>query len=90
MTDEEMKDNLLYTSNLYNSPAEVIDLDFNVYQMVTINGQSRLAVKKNGRWEMDHTCKDINEMLEAGLVCEESVLGWIDTRRRIPKTRVND
>jgi hypothetical protein len=90
MIDEELKENLHYTSNLYTKRAEVIELDFNVYQMVTINGQSRLAVKKNGRWEMDHTCRDINEMLEAGLVCEESVLGWIDTRKRIPNARVND
>lgn len=90
MIDEELKENLHYTSNLYTKRAEVIELDFNVYQMVTINGQSRLAVKKNGRWEMDHTCRDINEMLEAGLVCEDSVLGWIDTRKRIPNARVND
>ena len=90
MTDEDMKDNLHYTSNLYTKRSEVIELDFNIYQMVTINGKSRLAVKKNGRWEMDHTCRDINEMLDAGLVCEDSVLGWIDTRRKVPKARVND
>lgn len=48
------------------------------YAMMKIKGVSQLACLVNGEWIIDATCKSINEMLEVGLVCEESVTGWLN------------
>jgi len=47
------------------------------YALMSINKKTKLACQVNGEWIVDGTCKTINEMLEAGLLSETSVTGWI-------------
>ena len=50
------------------------------YALMQVKNQTKLACYINGEWIIDATCKSINDMLEMGLVCEESVNGWIETK----------
>ena len=47
------------------------------YALMSINKQTKLACQVNEEWIVDATCKSINEMLEAGLVSESAITGWI-------------
>lgn len=64
---------------------KLIEADFYTYQMVIIEGKAQVAARVNGKWQMTDTCRDINEMLDAGLVCEDTVQGWIDVKKRNKK-----
>jgi len=57
-------------------------VDIRTYMLVTISGETQLAVYTQERWEIDATCDSINELLSAGLVCEDSINGWIERRTR--------
>ena len=57
-------------------------VDIRTYMLVTISGETQLAVYTQERWEIDATCDSINELLSAGLVCEDSINGWIERRAR--------
>ncbi|BFT30385.1 hypothetical protein D210916BOD24_15610 [Alteromonas sp. D210916BOD_24] len=48
------------------------------YVFITIEGVRKLACYMNEEWIIDSTCKSINEMLEAGVVGEEAVQGWVN------------
>jgi hypothetical protein len=50
------------------------------YALINVQKKRKLACQLNGEWIIDATCKSINEMLEAGLVCEDSVTGWISNQ----------
>ena len=47
------------------------------YSLMQINGKPGLACFLDGEWIIDATCKSLNEMLDLGVVCEDSVRGWI-------------
>lgn len=47
------------------------------YTLVTIHGKLQLAIRRGRKWELDDTCRSINELLDYGLVNDEAVLMWI-------------
>lgn len=55
-------------------------VDIRTYTLVTIQGETQLACFTQKRWEIDATCESINDLLRAGLVCEDSINGWIERR----------
>ena len=63
--------NVTYTKNA---------VDIRKYTLVTIQGETQLACFTQGHWEIDATCESINDLLRAGLVCEDSINGWIERR----------
>ena len=52
-----------------------------IYTLVKIQGKTQLAVKAGDHWEIDATCRSINELLEVGLISEEVALGWVHRER---------
>jgi hypothetical protein len=50
------------------------------YALMRVNNQTKLACQINGEWVIDKTCKSINEMLQAGLVRESAITGWISNQ----------
>ncbi|WP_370242904.1 hypothetical protein [Marisediminitalea sp.] len=56
------------------------DLGSRRYMLMTIDGDRKVACHVNGEWIIDNTCKTINEMLEAGLVSEAAISGWISNQ----------
>jgi len=55
-------------------------VDIRKYTLVTIQGETQLACYTQDHWEIDATCESINDLLRAGLVCEDSINGWIERR----------
>lgn len=47
------------------------------YTLVTINGKLQIAIRQGKNWEFDKTCDSINELLDYGLINDESILMWI-------------
>jgi hypothetical protein len=47
------------------------------YSLMQINGKPGLACFVEGEWIIDETCRSLNEMLDSGIVCKESISGWI-------------
>jgi hypothetical protein len=58
--------------------AQVVDI--RRYSLVTIEGETQLAVYTQGRWTIDATCESINDLLQHGLLSEDSIQGWIEKR----------
>jgi hypothetical protein len=58
--------------------AKVVDI--RRYSLVTIEGETQLAVYTQGRWTIDATCESINDLLQHGLLSEDSIQGWIEKR----------
>lgn len=58
--------------------AQIVDI--RKYALVNIQGTTQLACFTQGAWTIDATCQTINDMLRAGLVCEDSINGWIQRR----------
>jgi hypothetical protein len=54
-----------------------IDLSPRRYTLMKLKGVNRVLCQVNGEWIMDTTCKSLNELLDNGLVCEESISSWI-------------
>lgn len=64
-------------SNVINYTPSV---DVRAYCLVEIKGHVQLAVHTRNGWTIDATCESINSLLRDGLVCPESIQGWIDRR----------
>ena len=47
------------------------------YSLMNVAGEVKLACYVNGEWIIDATCTSINEMLESGIVAEDSIRGWV-------------
>ena len=47
------------------------------YAVIDLRGARQLACKIDDEWIIDDTCRSINELMAQGVVCEESVQGWI-------------
>lgn len=50
------------------------------YALIEIKEQTKLACYVNNEWIIDATCTSINEMLNNGLVCKESIQCWISNQ----------
>lgn len=48
-----------------------------IYTLVKLNGKVSLACKVDDHWEVDKTCRSINELLHSGLINPDAVRGWI-------------
>jgi hypothetical protein len=55
-------------------------VDIRRYSLVTIEGETQLAVFTQGKWTIDATCESINDLLSHGLLSEDSIQGWIEKR----------
>jgi hypothetical protein len=56
------------------------NVEIRTYALVTSEGETKLACYAHDKWVIDNTCESVNELLRAGLVCEESINGWIERR----------
>ena len=52
-----------------------------VYQLIKLDGKTRLGCRIGNEWKLDATCQSINEMLENRLIAISTVTGWIATQR---------
>tara|TARA_B110000211_G_scaffold188415_1_gene214292 strand:- start:81 stop:296 length:216 start_codon:yes stop_codon:yes gene_type:complete len=56
------------------------NVEIRTYALVTSQGETKLACYAQNKWVIDNTCESINELLQAGLICEDSINGWIERR----------
>ena len=56
------------------------NVEIRTYALVESEGETKLACYVHDKWIIDGTCQSINELLEAGLVCADSINGWIERR----------
>lgn len=48
-----------------------------IYTIVKMDGKTSLACWCTDHWEVDRTCRSINELLHSGLVGADAVRGWV-------------
>lgn len=52
-------------------------IQFRTYELVTQFGTTQVAYLEKGEWKQDSTTKSINELLQSGLLDEESLAPWL-------------
>lgn len=49
------------------------------YAVISIKGRNKLACLINDEWVIDHTCKEINEMRNQGVIANDAILVWTES-----------